>query len=188
MKTKKQLTILSFLLVLCISIGAWQWYLDYNKKVDEATKAHHEFLASTGTVNGINVSKDASITDKYMDIINDKQMSVNQSIGEHIHLMVEQQKKGFIKNADPYKSTQIIGEWQMAMGINTIYKKGDSYYMKEQYYDNHFGDADRLISFQRDGQMAFKFVEDTGEMFVVMPDGLYWYTNEDFFCTFPNIE
>jgi TP901 family phage tail tape measure protein len=70
------------------AIGGAAWYFhNYSKKVKEATKAHHEFLASTTNINGLNMSERATITDKYMSIIYNKQMSVNQSIGEHMRLM-----------------------------------------------------------------------------------------------------
>jgi hypothetical protein len=94
-----------------------------------------------------------------------------------------------VKSANSYKGTQIIGKWQMALGATTtIYKKGDNYYMRDQYSKDRFGDPERLISFRKNGCMAFRFVEDTGEVFVVMPDGLYGYMNGDFACVFSNIK
>jgi hypothetical protein len=192
MKTKTTTNNFLFccILVLCIIlIGGFVWYLyDYRKKVDEAIKAHHKFLASTTNINGLNMSENATETDKYMAIINDKNMSVNQSIGEHMRLMEEKQKKSSVKNVDPYKTTQIIGKWQMKTGIVTIYKSLGIYYIRESYYDWHFSDAEKITAYRKGDQMAFGFVEDNETLLFVKPDGLYVYMGGEFAGTFPNIK
>jgi hypothetical protein len=89
----------------------------------------------------------------------------------------------------PWKNCKIIGKWEMAGGaITVIYIKGSSYYMADQYSKTSYGDAMKLIKLNIDGRNAFQFVEDTGEIFVVMPDGLYGYMNGDFACVFNKIE
>lgn len=62
----------------------------YHKEVDKATEAHHQFLASTQSINGINYSEAATKTDKYLQIVYNKQLSVNQALAEYIKLRKEE--------------------------------------------------------------------------------------------------
>jgi len=92
------------------------------------------------------------------------------------------------KKKAPYAGLKIIGTWQMALGATTtIYKKGNHYYMADQYSEDSYGDPERLIHFTIEGHSAFKFVEDTGEVFVIMKDGLYGYMDGDLSCVFTRI-
>lgn len=62
----------------------------YKNSVDVANDANNKFLASTASINGINMSEHATQADKYLSLVYSKQMDVNRSIGEHINLMREQ--------------------------------------------------------------------------------------------------
>ena len=93
------------------------------------------------------------------------------------------------KHKAPYAGSEVIGTWQMALGATTtIYKKGNTYYMADQYSEDSYGDPERLIRFSVNGNTAFKFVEDTGEVFVIMKDGLYGYMDGDLSCVFSNVK
>lgn len=88
----------------------------------------------------------------------------------------------------PYAEANIIGKWIMMPGaITVIYKKGSSYYMVDEF-SNSYGDPDKLIKFSFRGKTSFKYIEDTGEVFVVMEDGLYGYMNGDFSSVFSNVD
>lgn len=65
-------------------------FVSYKNAVDTANEANNKFLASTASINGISMSEHASEADKYLSLVYNKQMDVNQSIGEHINLMREQ--------------------------------------------------------------------------------------------------
>lgn len=60
------------------------------KKLNECTKAHDDYLESIRTVDGISYAEGATQADKYLSIVYNKQLSVNQAIGEHIKLVKEQ--------------------------------------------------------------------------------------------------
>ena len=93
------------------------------------------------------------------------------------------------KQKAPYAGLEIIGKWQMIFeATTTIYKKGNTYYMADQYSEDNYGDPEKLIRFTVNGKTAFKFAEDTGEVFVIMKDGLYGYMDGDLSCVFSNVE
>ena len=62
----------------------------YHKEVDKATEAHHQFLASTQSINGISYSEAATKTDKYLQIVYNKQLTVNQALAEYVKLRKEE--------------------------------------------------------------------------------------------------
>lgn len=76
-------------LALGLGYGAYKLW-EYHKEVDKATEAHHQFLASTQSINGINYSEAATKTDKYLQIVYDKQLTVNQALAEYIKLRKEE--------------------------------------------------------------------------------------------------
>jgi hypothetical protein len=85
-----------------------------------------------------------------------------------------------------YAEAQIIGKWTMMPGAMTvIYRKGASYYMVDEFSDS-YGDPDKLIKFSFNGKIAFRYAEDTGEVFVIREDGLYGYMDGDFASVFSN--
>ena len=93
------------------------------------------------------------------------------------------------KQKAPYAGLEIIGKWQMVFeATTTIYKKGNTYYMADQYSEDSYGDPEKLIRFTVNGKTAFKFAEDTGEVFVIMKDGLYGYMDGDLSCVFSNVK
>lgn len=75
--------------VAALGFGVYKW-VEWKKEVDKCTKAHDEFLTSTRSINGINYSENASKADKYLAIIYNKQLDVNQAISAHIQLVREQ--------------------------------------------------------------------------------------------------
>lgn len=76
-------------LAIGLGYGAYKLW-EYHKEVDKATEAHHQFLASTQSINGINYSEAATKTDKYLQIVYNKQLSVNQALAEYIKLRKEE--------------------------------------------------------------------------------------------------
>ena len=93
------------------------------------------------------------------------------------------------KHKAPYAGLEIIGKWQMVFeATTTIYKKGNTYYMADQYSEDSYGDPEKLIRFTVNGKTAFRFAEDTGEVFVIMKDGLYGYMDGDLSCVFSNVK
>lgn len=91
-------------------------------------------------------------------------------------------------NNAPYGNAEIIGKWSMAGGATTIiYKKNTSYYMIDHYSANNYGDPMKLIKSTINGNTSFRYVEDTGETFVIMEDGLYGYMDGDLSCVFSKL-
>jgi len=76
-------------IVGAIGAAGYAWY-KYQKSIDEATSANARFLESTSNLNGINYSEHATMADKYLAIVYNKQLDVNGAIEAHIHLMREQ--------------------------------------------------------------------------------------------------
>lgn len=83
-------------------------FLKYKNDVEEAHEANKKFLESTASINGINYSEHATMSDKYLSIVYNKQMDVNQAIGEHINLMREQ--LGIMSDAEKKYSDKTLGE------------------------------------------------------------------------------
>ncbi|MDR1119417.1 MAG: hypothetical protein LBM08_00690 [Dysgonamonadaceae bacterium] len=80
------------LLVLC-SVGAVIYMQNEHDKIKECTEANDKFIASTATLNGLSMSDHASMTDKYLRLVYDKQLDVNTAIGEHVRLIKERLAK-----------------------------------------------------------------------------------------------
>lgn len=90
--------------------GAVYYYHQYREKIQECTAANNEFISSTQSINGINYSEHATMADKYLSIVYNKQLDTNRAIGEHINLMREQlglmkQAEEEIKDATPFKES-----------------------------------------------------------------------------------
>lgn len=83
-------------------------FISYKNAVEDAHEANKKFLESTASINGINYSKHATMSDKYLSIVYNKQMDVNQAIGEHINLMREQ--LGIMSDAEKKYSDKTLGE------------------------------------------------------------------------------
>ena len=67
-----------------------------------------------------------------------------------------------------------------------IYQKNNTYYMVTE--DNgKFSAPDKLIKLTYRGYPSYKYVEDTGEIFSVRPDGLYGYADGDLSSVFHNL-
>lgn len=95
---------------LVAAFGAAGYALyQYHESIDEATAANNRFLESTSNLNGINYSEHATMADKYLAIVYNKQLDVNQAIGAHVSLMKEQlglmQKAEQEANQDPFSKT-----------------------------------------------------------------------------------
>jgi hypothetical protein len=80
-----------------ITAGIYAWK-KYHEKIDECTEANNNFIRSTRTVNGLNMSKGATTFDKYLSIVYNKQLSVNQAVGAHLALVAKQ--IGIVLNAE----------------------------------------------------------------------------------------
>ncbi|MBO5970115.1 MAG: phage tail tape measure protein [Clostridia bacterium] len=95
-------------IVGAIGAAGYAWY-KYQKAIDEATAANERFLGSTSNLNGINYSEHATMADKYLAIVYNKQLDVNDAISAHVELMKEQ--LGLMKtaedevNKDPFSKT-----------------------------------------------------------------------------------
>lgn len=90
--------------------GAAYYFHKYHEAIDVATQANNDFISSTNTINGINYSEHATMADKYLSIVYNKQLDTNRAIGEHINLMREQlglmkQAEQEIKDATPFKES-----------------------------------------------------------------------------------
>lgn len=87
----------------------------------------------------------------------------------------------------PYDGADIVGMWQF-IGPSSliIYQKNNTYYMVTE--DNgKFSAPDKLIKLTYRGYPSYKYVEDTGEIFSVRPDGLYGYADGDLSSVFHNL-
>lgn len=95
-------------IVGAIGAAGYAWY-KYKQSIDEATSANERFLGSTANLNGINYSEHATMADKYLAIVYNKQLDVNSAISAHVELMKEQ--LGLMKAAedevkkDPFSKT-----------------------------------------------------------------------------------
>ena len=86
--------------------GGIAWFVKWRKEVNKCTEEHNKFLTSMTSINGINYSENASKADKYLAIIYNKQIDINQAISKHILLMREQM--GVMDEAKP--GTETFGE------------------------------------------------------------------------------
>lgn len=76
-------------LVVAAGAAGYAWY-KYQEAIDEATAANVRFLESTSNLNGINYSEHATMADKYLAIVYNRQLDVNGAISAHVELMKEQ--------------------------------------------------------------------------------------------------
>ena len=84
-------------------------------KASKAAESSVDFLRSIQSVNGIDLSEHASITDKYLSIVYNKQLDVNSALSEYITLRkdelgllsgnVDTNDKTPFKDLDEYKSS-----------------------------------------------------------------------------------
>lgn len=84
------------------------YFLKYKSDVEEAIEANQQYLSSIASISGMSLSEHATTTDKYLNIVYNKQMDVNQAIGEHINLMREQ--LGIMDEATKKYSDKTLGE------------------------------------------------------------------------------
>lgn len=84
------------LIVAGVGTAAYHFY-KYQEAIQDATEANNQFLSSTASLNGINYSEHATMADKYLSIVYNRQLDTNRAIGEHINLMREQ--LGLMKEA-----------------------------------------------------------------------------------------
>ena len=95
---------------LVVAFGAAGYALyKYHESIDDATAANNRFLESTSNLNGINYSEHATMADKYLSIVYNQQLDVNEAIGAHVELMKEQlglmQQAEKEANQDPFSKT-----------------------------------------------------------------------------------
>lgn len=72
---------------LGVAIGVFAKYV---KMVNEAASATHNFMVTSQSINGIDYSSLASVTDKYLQIVYDKQLDVNGALSRYIELRKEE--------------------------------------------------------------------------------------------------
>lgn len=76
---------------LLATVGAAIYiWRQYRNGIEEAIEAHHKYLSSIATLNGISYSEHATEADKYYSIVYNRQLDTNQAISEHIKLIKEQ--------------------------------------------------------------------------------------------------
>lgn len=95
---------LILLFIIAIVIGGGIAYLKYEmEEINKAVDANLKLLGSMSSINGINYSEHATKRDKYLQIVYNKQLSVNEAISAHINLNKEQLGllDGTKKQADP---------------------------------------------------------------------------------------
>lgn len=109
---------------LVVAFGAAGYALyKYHESIDDATAANNRFLESTSNLNGINYSEHATMADKYLSIVYNKQLDVNEAIGAHVELMKEQlglmQQAEKEANQDPFSKTHktIFDNANKAFGV-----------------------------------------------------------------------
>lgn len=76
-------------IVAALAVAGFAIY-KHIKATKEATIAHNNWLKSMESINGISYSEAASKTDKYLQIVNDKQLTVNESLAKYLELRREE--------------------------------------------------------------------------------------------------
>lgn len=102
-------------LVAAIGAAGFAFY-KYKQSIDEATEANGKFLDSTSNLNGINYSEHATMADKYLAIVYNKQLDVNGAISAHVELMKEQ--LGLMKNAEEESNKEPFSKTHQAIFDN----------------------------------------------------------------------
>ena len=129
------------------AIGGAAYYLKkYHDNIDECTSANDNFLSSTQAINGINLTDYASMADKYLSIVYNKQLDANLAIGEHIHLMREQfdlmsRTEQSLDGATPYKESKK----QTFEKINAAFDSGATFNEKYAAATSHILNPDKTI-------------------------------------------
>lgn len=90
--------------IAAIAGGIW-WIHDAYSETAEATES---YMKSIRVINGISMSEHASKTDKYLQIVYNKQKSANEKLQEYINLRREE--LGLIKSGVDSSNTQTFGE------------------------------------------------------------------------------
>lgn len=102
-------------IVGAIGAAGYAWY-KYKKAIDEATEANGKFLDSTSNLQGINYSEHATMADKYLAIVYNKQLDVNGAISAHVELMKEQ--LGLMKKAEEESNKEPFSKTHQAIFDN----------------------------------------------------------------------
>ena len=90
-------------IVAALGVGVYKWY-GYRTEMNKVVEANQQFIESTATINGINYSESATMLDKYLSFVYDKQMDVNQALGEYLRLRKKEQElnQGLVSDIQPY--------------------------------------------------------------------------------------
>lgn len=76
-------------IVAALGVAGVAFY-KYQKAVEDASDANARYLGSISNLNGINYSEHATMADKYLQIVYNKQLDVNGAIEAHINLIKDQ--------------------------------------------------------------------------------------------------
>jgi len=86
-------------------IGGLLWIKD---TWDDTAAAHQNYMDSVRVMNGISLSEHATMTDKYLQIVYDKQKSANEKLAEYIRLRREE--LGLVQAGINTQNTQTFQE------------------------------------------------------------------------------
>lgn len=85
--------------------------------------------------------------------------------------------------------TKIIGKWYVYMGMQMIiYEKESKYYLLYINSDGSTGSPEPLMKTVSNGVSGYRYVEDTGEFFIIKSDGLHSYFEGDEAAVFSKID
>ena len=95
--------------------------------------------------------------------------------------------KNTVAQKAPYEGCPVVGIWQfIGPSKLVIYQKGGTYYMVTEE-NGTYTIPDKLVKISYKGYTSFKYVEDTGEIFSIHPDGLYGYADGNLASVFNKI-
>lgn len=123
----------------------------YHESIDDATAANNRFLESTSNLKGINYSEHATMADKYLAIVYNKQLDVNQAIGAHVSLMKEQlglmQQVEKEANQEPFSKTYktIFDNAKKPFGAFTTINEQRIAALSSMYKDDGSLDYDMVV-------------------------------------------
>ena len=123
-------TILAAMTAIGIGVGVW---VKHKKAVEEATIAQDKFFESIKTINGISYAEGASEMDKYLQILRNKQLSVNEVLAEYIKLRKEElglinnkpQEEIKLKDHAKYKSLYDLIQGKGLRQLNALATNGE---------------------------------------------------------------
>lgn len=95
-----------------IAGGLWMIHSAYQKTANAA----NAYMESIQVINGVSMSEHATMTDKYLRIVHDKQKSANERLQEYIKLRREE--LGLVKSGIDTQNKQTFGE-QFANEVKT---------------------------------------------------------------------